>query len=372
MHMYEERIIRLNNIINEKHIDAFFITNFYNILYFTDFRTLVPHEREAYLLVMRENTYVFSDGRYVNQVESSKLKVKNESANLKSHSFKLLTPEKGVVKYLQEIIADEKIVRLGFEKEDLKWSEYNMFQKTLRVELIPQDRVGVKIRAVKETQEIEKIQKACEIGDECLRDISKLLKLDMSEKEIGWKIESWIRQKGYEVAFDPIVAVDANSAVPHYDTKNGNGRVKNNSIILIDMGVRYEGYNSDITRMFFMGRQSDEVTNAYQTLLNAQTKTIQQIQSIKRLSELDLFCRRLIANSQRLTYPHSTGHGVGLEVHEYPKISGASEDILQQGNVITIEPGIYIPGKWGMRIEDTVLITSDNKAKVLTAYPKEG
>lgn len=363
--MYAERVIRLKNITNEQRIDALFVTNFYNILYFTGFRTLVPHEREAYVLVTKKNTYVFSDGRYLDN-----LKFEIFNSKLNKLIFKLLTPEKGLMKHLQEIIEEEKIVKLGFEREDLKWSEYDTFQKTLGVELVPQDRVGVKIRAVKESQEIEKIQKACEIGDECLSDISKLLKLDMSEKEIGWKIESWIRQKGYEIAFDPIVAVDANSAVPHYDTKNGNGRVKRNSIILIDMGVRHEGYNSDITRMFFMGEQPDEVAKAYQTLLDAQTKTIQYISKEKKLSAVDMFCRKLITENHLPNYPHSTGHGVGLEVHENQKVSGTSEDLLQSGNVITIEPGIYIPGKWGMRIEDTAVLMPDNKIKVLTEFPK--
>lgn len=372
----QARIKKLQNLFTSLNIDALFITNFYNILYFTGFRTLVPHEREAYVLVTREGVYIFSDGRYADNIKypisNNQSPISKQASISNKPIFKLLTTEKGLMKHLQEIIVEEKIVKMGFEREDLKWSEYHTFQKTLGVELVPQDRVGIKIRAMKETQEIEKIQKACEIGDECLSDISKLLRLDMSEKEIGWKIESWIRQKRYEVAFDPIVAVDVNSAVPHYDTKNGNGRVKRDSIILIDMGVKYEGYNSDITRMFFIGEQPEEVVSAYQILLDAQTKIIQHISKEKKLSELDSFCRKEVARYtlHDLSYPHSTGHGVGLEVHENPKVSGTSEEILQPGNVITIEPGIYIPGKWGMRIEDTVLITSENKAKTLTAYPK--
>lgn len=366
--MYLKRCIKLQDILTNSHIDALFITNFYNILYFTGFRTLVPHEREAYVLVTRENVYVFTDGRYVDNL---KFKIRNLNSNEKNPKFKLLTPEKGLMKHLQEIISEEKIVKLGFEREDFKWSEYNTFQKTLGVELVPQDRIGVKIRAIKETQEIEKIQKACEIGDECLHDISKTLREGSTEKEIAWNIEKWIRDKGYEIAFDPIVAIDANSAVPHYDTKNGNGYVKSGSVVLVDMGVRYEGYNSDITRIFFMGKQSDEVLNAYQTLLSAQIKTVQYLSKDQKLADVDRYCRQLITDNRLPNYAHSTGHGVGLEVHENPKVSGISEDVLEPGNVITIEPGIYIPGKWGMRIEDTVVM-NDKQVKVLTAYPKEG
>ena len=234
--MYNKRQKAIQNALNQNNLDALFVTNFYNILYFTGFRTLVPHEREAYAFVTKKSTYVFSDGRYIDNL---KFEIRNLKSNGKNTKFKLLTTEKGLMKHLQEIIAEEKIVKMGFEREDLKWSEYNTFQKTLGVELIAQDRVGIKIRAVKDTQEIGKIQKACEIGDECLHDISKTLRKGLTEKEIVWNIEKWIRDQGYETAFDPIVAVDANSAVPHYDPKNGNGRVKRGSLVLIDMGVRY-------------------------------------------------------------------------------------------------------------------------------------
>jgi len=134
------------------------------------------------------------------------------------------------------------------------------------------------------------------------------------------------------------------------------------------MGVKYQGYNSDITRMFFMGSQPDEVRRVYQTLLDAQVKTIQHISKAKKLSEIDVFCRNKVTVSD---YSHSTGHGIGLEVHEYPKISSLSQDVLKVGSVFTIEPGIYIPGRWGMRIEDTVAIETSDQILVLTRYPKE-
>jgi Xaa-Pro aminopeptidase len=368
--MYKERITKLKNIISSQNIDALFITNFYNISYFTGFTTLVPHEREAFVLVTKNNIYVMSDGRYHDNFQFS---IYNLQSRFKSSIFKLLTPEKGLIKHLQEIVAEEKIHKLGFEKEDLKWSEYDLLKNKLNVGMIPLDRAGVKIRAVKEKDEIKKIKKACEIGDSCLNDIAKTIKVGESEKEIAWKIERWIREAGHEVGFDPIVAVDGNAAIPHYDTKNGNGRIKCDSIVLIDMGVNYQGYNSDITRMFFMGEQPDEIVNAYRVLLDAQTKTIQHISQVKKLSDIDTFCRREVIHYTLpvKSYPHSTGHGVGLEVHEYPKISASSDDTLQPGQVFTIEPGIYTLGKWGMRIEDTIAVLPGLVPEVLTRYPKE-
>jgi len=358
--MYSKRQETIKSILIQKQIDAFLFTNFYNICYFTGFRTLVAHEREAFLLVTKEDLYVLSDGRYVDIFKPQEHVL-----------FKLLSTEKGLIKHLQEIILGEKIAKLGFEKEDMKWSEYTMFQNTLGVELIPQDRVGLKMRAIKEDKEIHEIQKACEAGDDCLSDISKLLRVGMNEKEIAWNIERWIREKGYDVAFDPIVAVDINSSIPHYDTKHGSGVIKDNSIILIDMGVMYEGYNSDISRMFFMGKQSYDVIKAYEELRIAQEKTIKQISSLQRPIHIDSYCRKQLIEKGFPSYVHSTGHGVGLEVHEYPKISLTSDDDLKPGNVFTVEPGIYYSGKWGMRIEDTVVMSENNEVKILTSYPKK-
>jgi Xaa-Pro aminopeptidase len=342
--------------LEKKGLDAFLVSNFYNVLYLSGFKTLVDNEREAWLLVTKKDEYLFTDSRYFNN----------------THQIRLITPEKRLIKHLQEIVSEEKIKRLGVEGDDLKFSEFRTFKNNLKeVKIIPEERLLVKQREIKDSDEIANIRKACQITDRCLTEIIKEIKVGVNEKEIAFKIEFWLKKQGYGLAFDPIVAIDENSAVPHYDTASGNNkRVNNSSTILIDCGARYKDYLGDITRMVFAGKPKVEIISAYNKLLSAQTKTIARLNSFKNGQEADEFCRKQIADNKLSTYGHSTGHGVGLEVHEYPKISYISEDKLLPNQVFTIEPGVYLPGKWGMRIEDTVLIT-EKGVEVLTRFGKE-
>lgn len=357
--MTNKKLAAFTSRFEEFGIDAFLITNSFNIRYLTGFYTLAPHEREAYLLVTRLHAYLFTDGRYIPQKE-------NNSA----YVFRLLSPEKGLIAQLQELIKKEKMEAVGFEREDLKWSEYEMLTGRLDIRMMPLDRTVLRIRALKQKGEIEKIKKACELGDGCLGEASRMIRPGMTERSIAWEMEKYIREKGYEFSFDPIVAVDSHSAVPHYDTKSGNGIVRNGSVVLIDMGVDYHGYSSDITRMFFVGSITGEMRRAYEDLREAQEKTIQELEVQDDLRKIDIFCRKDLERKGYGSYPHSTGHGVGLEVHEYPKISGVTMDKKEPGQVVTVEPGIYLKDKWGMRIEDTVAIDKKGKAIALTAFPK--
>jgi len=362
--MLQCRVDKLRKTLQEKNLDGFLVSNFYNILYLSGFKTLVDNEREAWMLVMTRNAYLFSDSRYLND----KLQITNNNSiiNNKYLIIKLITPEKGLIKHLKEITGKEKIQRLGFEGDDLKVNELQKLkEKLINIEFIPTEKLIIKQREIKDESEIEKIRKACKITDECLTEIVKTIKVGQTEKEIAFKIEFWLKEKGYDLAFYPIVAVDENSAVPHYDTKTGNNKkVKNNSIILIDFGTKYQDYLSDITRVVFVGKPNDEIINAYNKLLAVQTKTIEQCGNETICKNLDSFCR------QQLNYPHSTGHGVGLEIHEYPKISLTSTDVFSPNQIITIEPGVYFENKWGMRVEDTVLV-KENGVEVLTKFDKQ-
>lgn len=343
-----------------KDYDAFFITNFYNILYLTDFKSLSPEEREAYVLVTKKKTYLFTDGRYLTE----KLKDQMSKVNVET---RLITLEKNITRHVQEIVEKEKIEKLGFESEDLKHNEFVVFKKQLSAKFIPTKNMVRQIRMVKDVQEFIAIEKACHLADECLRDIRKIMSVGMREREIAFKMEQWIKEKGYSLAFQPIiVAVDKNSAIPHYDT--GDGVVRKGSVILIDFGVKYNNYISDITRMFFMGKQPPEVVNTYNALRSAQEKTVAYLAENKVAKDIDLFCRSHLKSFP--DYMHSTGHGVGLEIHEDPRLSFRSEDVLLDGNVFSVEPGIYIEGKWGMRVEDTVALHK-GKPKVLTHVTRE-
>lgn len=363
--MYDLRVKKLRERLLDKDIDSLLVSNFFNILYLTGFKTLTSDEREAFVLVTKNKIYLFSDERYID-------KNLTLTANHSTLEYRLIEPNKGLIAHLHQIVKDEGIKTLGFEAEDLRFYEYQKIKELLSgLALSVTNRLVVKIREIKDEEEINHIRKACGIGDRCLDEIIKIIKPEMSEKEIAFKMEMWIKEKGYDLAFDPIVAMDANSAVAHYNTKDGDGGVKNGSVILIDFGVKYKDYLSDITRMVFFGKPSDEVLRAYEVLSNAQEKTVGKLADFEFLKDVDEYCRSQITDNKLPSYPHSTGHGVGLEIHEYPKVSFNSSDRKIVNQVFTVEPGIYFPGKFGMRVEDTVAIGKDLKPQVLTKFSKK-
>lgn len=336
------RINAFRKTLKEKGLDAFLVSNFYNILYLSGFKTLVDSEREAWFLVTQKNVYLFTDSRY----------------RAPNHNLRLITPEKRLAQHLQEITEIEKIKTLGVEGDDLKLSEFQTIKNKLNnVAIVSTERLIIRQRAIKSKEEIEKISKAREVIKRCLTEISKTIRVGVGEREIANKIEFWLKNKGYNIAFDPIVAIDENSATPHYDTKSGNNlKAKNSSIILIDAGARVKDYNSDITRIFFIGKASDEKLKTYNKLLKLQKETIKKLETENFYKNIDAFCRNKLTALGFPNYPHSTGHGIGLEVHEYPKISAISEDKIYPFQAVTIEPGIYLPNKWGMRVEDTIIV----------------
>lgn len=372
--MQQQRVEKLRKTLIEKNLDGLLISNFYNILYLTGFKTLTDNEREGWGLVTTKNAYLFTDSRYLN----NKIQITNDKSiiNNKLLILKLITPEKGLIKHLVEIVGEEKIKRLGFEGDDLKVGELNKFKKHfIDIEFICLEKLIIKIREIKDEEEIKKIRKACQIADECLSKIIKTIKVGQTEKEISFKIEFWLKEKGYDLSFYPIVAIDKNSAVPHYDTRSGNNeKIKTNSIILIDFGAKFQNYHSDMTRTIFVGKPTNEMINAYQSLQNAQEQTVERLKTDDNPVSVDQFCRKILSINYKLqptTYSHSTGHGVGLHIHEYPKISFTSTDVLLPSQVVTIEPGVYLEGKWGMRIEDTVLLKENGQIEILTKFNKQ-
>lgn len=339
-------------------IDALLISNFYNILYLTGFSPLSPSEREGWVFVTKKKIYLFTDGRYFNQIK-----------NRTSVETRLISHENRLINQINEIIAKEHIETIGFERDDLKYGEYVFFKKRISLKFIPTTDLIIKKRQFKTRDELRLIKKACAYTDQCLKEIVKTIHIGETEKHIALRIENWLQEKGLEMAFPPIVAVDKNTSYIHYSPSQQ--RVKKNSIILIDIGAKYNNYCADITRMFFTGKPSTHYIQTYNHLLHAQILSVENIQKYKKLKNLDLQCRTICKTYNMPEFSHSLGHGVGLEVHESPHVSFLSKESILPGQVITIEPGTYIPGKFGMRIEDTVYIGENNIPEVLTKFSKE-
>jgi len=338
--------------------DALLISQFHNVLYLTGFEPLSPHEREAYLLLMDGKKIIITDGRYTGEKHSE------------DSELYILEPKERAFEVIGRICHESNINTLGCELDDLKWGEEIQLKKT-GIELIPFAHILSPYRSIKTDEELFAIKQACHIGDQVLKDITPYIHPEQTEKEIAWLLEKMVREGyGAQIAFDPIVAVDSHAAIPHYNTKKGSGTIMDGSLLLIDFGVKFHNYSSDITRMVGIGEVSDEIKSTYSKLLEIQEKTVENVDTATELKSIDMFCRNELQKNNLPNFSHSTGHGIGLEVHESPRVSTISSDIKKIGQVFTVEPGIYIPEKWGMRIEDTITISQEG-VEVLTHFPKD-
>lgn len=348
---------KILEILSEEKLDAILISSVSNIVYLTGYAGFSYFEREAFLIITRKENYLITDGRYSEAVSSI-------------HGFKLLerSPENSLKNIFEKISKNIKI--LGIEENDISVSEYKSLKKYFKLKSLKDLRI---LRAVKTAEEISKIDKACQIGDKAFQFILGKLKTGITEKQIFHELENYVKSKNAEFSFPPIVAFGKNSSMPHYQTNNK--KLLTNNIVLLDFGVKFENYCSDMTRTVFFGKADDKFKKIYNTVLDAQQKAIEALSDISiyntlKSSRIDKLTRDYIVKSGFPTIPHSLGHGVGIEVHEAPALSPKAKDILKPGMVFSIEPGIYIPGYGGVRIEDLVVLEK-NKSKLLTKSTRQ-
>lgn len=342
---------RLRQLIKDNKLDAALISSIPNIIYLTNYSGFSKEEREAYILILKDKQYIFTDGRYTEAVKTliPDFKLIEISGKLSA---------KDAIKIL---VKKHSVKEIGFEGYNITHLEHKGLAKALgkisHVDLRS-------LRIIKTPNKISKIENACKLGDKTFDYILKQIKLGVSEKEIASKIEIFIKENGADISFSPIVAFGKNSAVPHHVPTTY--KLQPNSIVLLDFGVKLNNYCSDMTRTIFFGKADAKFKKMYQTVLNAQQKAIDFLTSSfnspasatkdMKASDIDSIAREHIISSGYKTIPHSLGHGIGLEVHEAPSLSPKSKDILKEGMVFSVEPGIYIPNFGGVRIEDLVVL----------------
>ena len=223
-----------------------------------------------------------------------------------------------------------------------------------------------KQRTIKDKEEIDNIRKACEITDKCFKHLLNFIKSGITEKEISYEIQRYFTSNGASgLAFDSIVASGVNSSMPH--AVPTDKIIENGDIITLDFGCKYNGYCSDMTRTIFVGYVKEEIKEIYNLVLKNQKQTLEEMYDGANTKILF----KMVENDFKIhkyELPHALGHGVGLDVHEEPSIGIRKENILKENMVITDEPGIYIPGKFGVRIEDTVLITKSGCEPLTKSY----
>ncbi len=353
---------RLKNVqeeIKQQNLDAVLISKTSNIIYLTNYSGFSNEEREAYLLITMNNQFIFTDGRYKEAVRKL----------IPDFSLIEISSKNKFNDLLKNVCQKLEINKIGIEESDLKVSEWKVIKKIVK------DLKDFKFhhhRSIKTKEEIELIEKACQIGDEAFNFIKTKIKSGITEKELMYLLENKIRQQGFESSFKTIVAFAENSAIPHHQT--GDRKLKTGDFILLDFGVKFKNYCSDMTRTVVLGKPSAKQAKIHQTVKTAQGKALEYLKANLKKgvkgAELDKIARDHIVESGFPTIPHSLGHGIGIEVHEHPYLGPNSKEVLKEGMVFSIEPGIYLPELGGVRIEDLFVIEND-KVRQLTKSNKD-
>lgn len=346
-----EKIRHLREKLKALNLDGMIVSNPVSIKY------LCNIEVDGLLLITRKENIFLTYSMYLEMVKST-----------------LTITDEVIVADFRDIDKDEYenfflfCENVGFEENYVTYKEYQYLKQKYKVNnLAETEEIIEKLREVKDSEEIEKIKKACEITDACFEHLKSFIKIGKTEKEIAYEIEMYFKTHGTDgLAFAPIVAIGENSANPHWIPSDR--QVQMAEPILIDMGCKYKGYCSDMTRMMFVGCILEETKKVYDLVLKNEEKVINEIKeyaSIKTMAQMVESDWKL----NNYTVMHALGHGVGLETHERPYVTARNDTFLKENMVIANEPGIYLPGKYGIRIEDTILVTK-NGCEVLTKSPK--
>lgn len=346
--------------------ETILVTNKTNILYLSGF------SGSGYLVLHGKGGFLFTDGRYRILAENEVNGGAREGGldQILPRGFKIIDTTAGFDDEWRNFLKKTHIRKIGIEGNVVTLRFFKQLKKLSRkVKLIDVKNELDKKRMVKKSHELNDIKRAQKITEKVFETLKKELKKGMTEKEIAWQIEVLAHEFGAEkMAFHPIVAINENSACPHH--KNGNKRLNKGDILLIDMGVKYRGYCSDMTRMIFAGQPTEEQRKIYELVLGAQENAIKNLRAGISGKKADNFARNVIKKAGfEKQFSHSLGHGVGLDIHELPNLSQKYKEKIPGGSVVTIEPGVYLPGKFGVRIEDMVLV-GKNGVKNLTKTPK--
>lgn len=329
----------INSILKSKSLEAIVITSPENLYYFSGFTG-----GEGLLVFTPEKKYIIVDGRYT-------IQAKEQTKDFEVIEYKILP---------YKIIADMGFDKIGFEDKTISYNSFKMMSRAMPAVTA----IGVsddlnEFRKVKSEEECKNIRRAEQIGDMAFEHILPFIKPGITEREIALELEYFMKKQGASsLSFDTIVAVGERSALPHANLTDR--KVEEGKVVLMDYGCVYNGYCSDMTRTVAVGYADDKTKNIYDTVLNAQLAAIDAIKPGIYNKEVDKVARDIIANAgYGEAFTHSLGHGVGLEIHEQPNLSPRSEDILKAGNIVTVEPGIYVEGFCGIRIEDLVMVRAD-------------
>jgi Xaa-Pro aminopeptidase len=344
----EKRIKAIRSRLNKNRINCLVITKPANVTYATGF---LGDDSWA---IIADRVYLITDSRYTEQ-----------SQNQCPHC-KIIQRTDSLPKTVAKLIKRLKSVKTVTVEKSASLADFELLKKNVKTRLKTAANLIETIRSCKDNSEIAAIKAAAQIAAKALKQTLGYIKAGITENELAGLLNLQIRKLGATNSFDTIVAFGPNASCPHHQPSRR--KLKKKDTILIDFGVKYKGYCCDITRCFAIGRPSAFYKKVYDAVQQAQTAAIKMIKAGVEISKVDATARKVITDSNLPIYGHGTGHGLGLEVHELPVIKPAypkarpsgrpkSKDKLKAGQIITIEPGVYIPGRLGIRIEDDILIT---------------
>jgi Xaa-Pro aminopeptidase len=352
--IYQNRLDDLRKKIRKAKLDAVLVTKRENYMYFSGFTGT-----SAWLVISENEAVLVTDFRYTEQAEKQ------------ATAFQISTYKGSLIKGLNDVIGSMKVETLGFEDTNLTFDKYTDFKAKLNIkELVPLGGILEEARVIKDSHELELIKKAVIIADETFEYILGFIKPGIAEVELAAEMEYFMHKRGAAGAsFETIVASGKRSSMPHGVASEK--KLEIGDAITFDYGALYSGYCSDMTRTVFLGKPDDRLKEIYNIVLDAQLVSSKGVKKGVNGKDIDKIARDIIsAKGYGENFGHGLGHGVGLEIHEEPRLSMTADKALKNGMVVTVEPGIYIDGFGGVRIED-MLVVNDEDPLVLTSSTKE-
>ncbi|PAF19340.1 Xaa-Pro dipeptidase [Terribacillus saccharophilus] len=342
-----EKIEKLRALMEKKNLDAFIVTSAQNRRYISGFTG------SAGLLIITKSKQLFiTDFRYI------------EQATEQAPDFEIIEHKQSIIQEAAAQLLKEGAQQAGFEHEDVTFALYQQFQNAVHADLIPASGLIEELRLIKSEAELAIMKTAAEIADAAYTHILTFVKPGMKEIEVSNELEFFMRKQGAtQSSFDTIVASGYRSALPHGVASDKE--IQKGELVTLDYGALYNGYCSDITRTFAVGEISDKLREIYDIVLEANLRGVAGVKPGITGKEADALTRDYINEKGYGQYfGHSTGHGLGMDVHESPALSFRSETVLKPGMVVTVEPGIYIPEVGGCRIEDDLVLTADGSERL--------
>jgi Xaa-Pro aminopeptidase len=356
MDRYHVRRDKLRNLMQKVGAESLLVTSFVNVTYLTGFTG-----DDSYLLVMPSGESLLSDQRYTTQLEE-------ECPGLE---LLIRSPKTSMLELVVRAIKASKVARLGIEADSITVGlRDRIADKLPKVSLIPTSGLVESLRIIKDKEEIAAIQRAVSQAERAFAVLRASIRPDQTEKELADNLEHQMRQFGAKGAsFAPIIAVGPRAALPH--ARASAKRIGEADFVLIDWGADEGLYKSDLTRVLVTGRIPPKLERVYGVVLSAQLQAIKAIRPGASCQDVDSVARGVIEKAGfGRQFGHGLGHGIGLDIHESPRLGQKQKQVLKPGMVVTVEPGIYLPGWGGVRIEDDVLVTKSGH-EVLTNVPKE-